>query len=653
MVLLLEDLHWSRSDSLKLLQGCPLTGAAPLLVVATYRDDERPRLGDELPGVERIDLARLPEHAIAELAVAMIGEAGRAGDRRLLARETEGNAFFVVEVVRALAEEAGGLDKIGTATLPEKVFAGGIRRVVQRRLQRLSGEARALLRTAAVIGRTIDAKLVLALSPDVDLDAWLSRCVEAAVLERAGEELRFAHDKLREGLLAEIGDAERRRLHGQVGEAIERVYPDAPERYAALAHHFGEHADAAKESRYATLAGEQALRNAAFLEGMKLLRRALDLDASGEASPLDRAHCLRLLGDAEFYSGNLTAANLHLAESMRLLGHAPPRSSLAWVVLIVSQLLVQIALRLAPGRGSPRPLDPGLLEASKAAGRMANIGAFMLDGPRVFGLSLLGVNLAERGGGADIAAMAMLGYAAGALHLRGTARRYLERGRALALAESRPSDFFFVVYIGAVFHAGNGNLDAAVALIREAHAAALRIGDVLYTAMAEGGLGEIEGLRGNLAGRYHHWHSAQGRLDSFHGDHRVGYVTTMADALALLGRFGEAERALARVADGASPRRPAGPERDPGRPGADPRRPGGARISAAPPPRPACARSGPARPSPPSAISSSRAWPRRPSRAGSGPSTSAGPRPTKSPSSAGASSARSRAGRGSTPSDDR
>ncbi len=170
--------------------------------------------------------------------------------------------------------------------------------------------------------------------------------------------------------------------------------------------------------------------------------------------------------------------------------------------------------------------------------------------------------------------------------------------------------------------------------------------------MAEGGLGEIEGLRGNLAGRYHHWHSAQGRLDSFHGDHRVGYVTTMADALALLGRFGEAERALARVADGASPdgrlalseiqavraRIHAGRgELDLGRAAAE-----------------ACVRTfrtGTAV----SALcyfifegvaeATFEGWQRA--------LDERRPEAQKSPSSAGASSARSRAGRGSTPSDDR
>src|SRR5262249_60326535 len=117
------------------------------LVVATYRDDERPGLRDELPGMRPLDLARLPEHAVGELAATMMGEAGRRPEIvARLSHETEGNAFFVVEIVRALAEEAGGLDRIGTAPLPDKVFAGGVRRGVQRRLRRLPGEGPAPLR---------------------------------------------------------------------------------------------------------------------------------------------------------------------------------------------------------------------------------------------------------------------------------------------------------------------------------------------------------------------------------------------------------------------------------------------------------------------------------------------------------------------------
>ena len=56
---------------------------------------------------------------------------------QLLQRETEGNTFFIVEVIRALAEEAGQLDLVSGMSLPRTIFAGGIQAVINRRLQRV------------------------------------------------------------------------------------------------------------------------------------------------------------------------------------------------------------------------------------------------------------------------------------------------------------------------------------------------------------------------------------------------------------------------------------------------------------------------------------------------------------------------------------
>ena len=70
----------------------------------------------------------------------MIGEAGN--DPRLvslLEKETEGNAFFLVEAVRALAEEAGQLDRVSKMVLPETISPGSIRSVLVRRLDRVPG----------------------------------------------------------------------------------------------------------------------------------------------------------------------------------------------------------------------------------------------------------------------------------------------------------------------------------------------------------------------------------------------------------------------------------------------------------------------------------------------------------------------------------
>ena len=76
-----------------------------------------------------------------------------------------GNTFFIVEVVRALAEEAGQLDQIGEMTLPSQVLAGGMRQVIERRLSRVPAEANLLLQLAAVAGRELDLTVLASAAP--------------------------------------------------------------------------------------------------------------------------------------------------------------------------------------------------------------------------------------------------------------------------------------------------------------------------------------------------------------------------------------------------------------------------------------------------------------------------------------------------------
>ena len=87
-----------------------------LLVVGSYRDDERPNLPEELPEIQVMRLDRLDAEAIHALSVSMLGESGSEPEVvDLLQRETEGNVFFLVEVVRVLASEAGRLSDVGAS----------------------------------------------------------------------------------------------------------------------------------------------------------------------------------------------------------------------------------------------------------------------------------------------------------------------------------------------------------------------------------------------------------------------------------------------------------------------------------------------------------------------------------------------------------
>jgi ABC-type oligopeptide transport system substrate-binding subunit len=277
-VVILEDLQWARSESLAMLnrltQG---VSNLPVLTIGNYRDDERPHLPDELPGMHVLKLARLSEQSIAELSASMLGPAGRReAVVGLLQRETEGNPFFLVEVVRALAEEAGQLERVGVMTLPMRVFADGVRELVRRRLNRVPEPARPLLQLAAVAGRQLELDVLRALAPEVDLDAWLTSCADVAVLEVGDEGWRFAHDNLRAGVLDTLPDDARPGLHRRVAETLEGSFTERVEEQAGLlAHHWEQAKEPEKATEYLSHAGDQARLAYAHAEAIDYYRRAL------------------------------------------------------------------------------------------------------------------------------------------------------------------------------------------------------------------------------------------------------------------------------------------------------------------------------------------------------------------------------------------
>ncbi|MCP3961795.1 MAG: AAA family ATPase [bacterium] len=284
-VIILEDLHWVGSESLHLwLELARSAENLPLLLVGSYRDDERPDLAMVLSEVPQLKLGRLGREAVCDLAESMLGPPGR--DQvlvELLERETGGNAFFLVEVVRALAEEAGRLDRIDPSRLPEQITTGGIRRVVERRLERLPKRVRPLLRLAAVAGREIDLELLAALDEGFQARLWLRFCADQAVLEVDEGRWRFANESYREALLDGLRAAERRAAHRQVAEAIAAVHGVGEGWAPLLAHHWAAAADVSDPEAtglavdYLERAGHAATASCAHAEASRLLNRGLRL----------------------------------------------------------------------------------------------------------------------------------------------------------------------------------------------------------------------------------------------------------------------------------------------------------------------------------------------------------------------------------------
>ncbi len=398
-MLILEDIHWADAESLKLLQRFnQLADSSALMILASYRDDEHPELSTLLPMMQEIKLHRLDENRIRDLSTSMLGEVGsRPEVVELLQRETEGNIFFVVEVVRALAEASGGLEHIGEKSLPTNIVAGGINRIVQRRLDRVPLNSRALLRFAAVAGRQLDLNMLRAADLVTNLDQWLNECSDAAIIEVADGMWRFSHDKLREGLLSELSADEQKTLHCAIAESIERAYPNVDDRVITLAYHWGEAGDTAKERHYSALAGKVSLANGINRDAVMYLQRAIELYDPVQVAKTDLAQWKYQLGEAYYSLGRMPESFRALCDAVKLFGHPVPTKRSVLLLKIAAQLGRQGLHRLLPfvfvGRAKSKQVSN--MTASTAYERLAEIMYFRNDFFTLIWSGVKSMNLAE------------------------------------------------------------------------------------------------------------------------------------------------------------------------------------------------------------------------------------------------------------------
>mgnify|MGYP001218870414 CR=1 FL=1 len=271
LLLILEDLHWA-DDTLDMI--VPLIGLEtnyPLVLLATYRSDEAPRLPERLEGMNPLLLARLAADEVQTLAEFMLADTTPTLIQFLL-NQTEGNAFFIVDLLQTLAEDAGRLDNIGQLELSDALLSQGVLSVAERRLARVPVEYHRALRLAAVIGR----ELYPALITPADF-RWIDYALETAILEVADGRLQFAHDRIREGILHLTDPAELRELHAEAAQALEQAFAHDPLYDAILARHWAAAQDETQELHYTLAAGQHAVRLNQFTAAQAYFERALVL----------------------------------------------------------------------------------------------------------------------------------------------------------------------------------------------------------------------------------------------------------------------------------------------------------------------------------------------------------------------------------------
>jgi class 3 adenylate cyclase len=325
----LDDLHWGDGQSMALLKHLVRTVEHEALeVIATYRDSDLGKdhpltgvLADLRPvgGVQRVALHGLGADEVAQIMTAAAGHELDQDGLELageIAQETDGNPFFVGELLRGLSEsgalvfdETAGrwhVERSVGLALPESV-----REVIERRVERLGDETLEVLRLAAVIGRVFDIEL-LAASSELQEDRLLDRLEAAVAASLLGEssdrvgQFRFAHGLINQTLYEGLGATRRARMHQRVAQALEQLYGEEPgDRLSELALHWRLAAvsvDRAKAADYALRAGQRALDSLAPTEAVKLFTDAVEL--MGDADRSERCEALIGLGTAQRQTGD-------------------------------------------------------------------------------------------------------------------------------------------------------------------------------------------------------------------------------------------------------------------------------------------------------------------------------------------------------------
>lgn len=344
LVVFVDDLHWADQGSLSLLHYLARNLRSDrLLLLGAYREVELDRthpLAQALVEwnrerlVARIGLGRLSREETRDMLAALFRQESISEEfAGAMYRETEGNPFFVEEVVKSLIEQGQIYREAGKwqrKTIEELAIPQSVKEAIGRRLDRLSEDCITMLHGAAALGKSFSFA-ELETTWDAGEDRLLNALDEAnsAQLIRLGsaEEFAFTHDKIREVLYEELNPIRRRRLHQRIGEGLERLYGATGRRAQELAYHFVQSTDFERAYRYSQSAAQNAVRVFAYEEALGYYRQARDAAEQLER-PAAIAATHESLGDVYRLQGIGPKAVTAYTDALTLVTEKPRRAVL-------------------------------------------------------------------------------------------------------------------------------------------------------------------------------------------------------------------------------------------------------------------------------------------------------------------------------------
>jgi DNA-binding CsgD family transcriptional regulator len=292
LLVVIEDVHWSDDASLDFVEYfAHQIAGQPIVLLLTFRTDEvNARLATLLAELDRsrvaseVRLSRLGRADVDAMVWATLGV-----DRSLppllldaMFRLTDGNPFFVEEIVRSLVSGGASLfaDTEPEWEMVERLrIPRSVEEAVRRRFDGLSPDARQMVTLAAVAGRRFDLPLLQTLQccEEWQLLAYLKELLAAQlVVEEPGDRFAFRHALTRQAIYSRLLALERRAYHQTIAETLEHIHAAALDTYLAdLGYHTFAAGQWQKAIDYGRRAGEGALRLHAAHSAVEHFSRAI------------------------------------------------------------------------------------------------------------------------------------------------------------------------------------------------------------------------------------------------------------------------------------------------------------------------------------------------------------------------------------------
>ncbi len=362
VVFIIEDLHWADQSSIELLQSLfRLAENNRIIFICTLRPNYH-ETGDKM-------ISAIKERYVnfyTEIRLEPLG-----ADNCLLLLEnllkmkslpekikgsvlknTEGNPFFIEEVIRSLIDdniiEINNGQFIVSKDVEDIVVPVSIRDVLLARIDKLDESVKYTLKVASVIGRYFLYEILKKVTDENSgLEDNIGTLIKLELIkenkDKTDREYLFYHALAQEAVYDTLLSKNRQELHLKVADAIENIFAEKiGDYYEVLANHYSLGDDKEKAEKYLIKAGERTLKNAASSEALNYFKEALNLYMQKYGADVDKERIFMLeknIGMLFYNKGYFADSIEHFGKALRSIGIKTERSNVGEILRLVENFL--------------------------------------------------------------------------------------------------------------------------------------------------------------------------------------------------------------------------------------------------------------------------------------------------------------------------